>query len=151
MLAIPSLPQIGLDRRIQPRRFLLLLAPLGTESLHLFFKWFAVVFLFCCTDVSAGCQHMAVLADLFEGGAFAETGDIGVLPGVLLAAPGMVGIGDLLDIGLTELTPGAVHQRAHLTGINKQDFTTAVAQSLLATLAVGLVTGKKPQTSGNLR
>src|SRR5690554_4327623 len=61
--AIPKLPQIGLNRRIQPCRFLLLLAPLGTESLHLFLKWFVVVFLLCCTDVATRREHMAVLAD----------------------------------------------------------------------------------------
>src|SRR5690554_6331696 len=51
-LAIPNLPQVGFNRRIQPCRFLLMLAPLGTKSLHLFLKWFVVVFLLCCTDVA---------------------------------------------------------------------------------------------------
>src|SRR5690625_620832 len=53
--SIPKLLEVRLNHRIQPRRFLLLLAPLGTESLHLFFKWFAVIVLFCCADVSARC------------------------------------------------------------------------------------------------
>src|SRR5690606_36660478 len=66
-------------------------------------------------DIATGGGHMAVLADLFEGGAFAETGDIGVLPGLLLAAPGMVRSGDLLNPGITEFSPGAVHQAARTT------------------------------------
>src|SRR5690606_1948187 len=129
---------------------LLLLAPLGTESLHLFFKWFAVVLGHFRADIAPGREHMAVLADLFEGGAFAETGDIGVLPGLLLAAPGMVGIGDLLNIGLTELSPGAVHQGAHVAGVDEQHFAAPVAQGLFATLAVGLVAGEEPEAGGNL-
>src|SRR5690606_32580478 len=147
---IPNLPQVGFNRRIQPCRFLLMLAPLGTKSLHLFLKWFVVVFLLCCTDIATGGEHMAVLADLFEGGAFAETGDIGVLPGLLLAAPGMVGIGDLLNIGITEFSPGAVHQGAHITGVDKQYLAAPVAQGLFAAFAVGLVAGEEPQAGGDL-
>src|SRR5690554_100971 len=61
--AIPKLLQVGFNRRIQPRSFSLLLAPLGCEALHLLFKWFVVVFLLCCTDVATRREHMAVLAD----------------------------------------------------------------------------------------
>src|SRR5690625_1910510 len=62
----------------------------------------------------------------------------------------MVGIGDLLNIGFTELTPGAVHKGAHVAGVDKQYLAASVAQGFLAALAVGFVTGQKPQTSGDL-
>src|SRR5690625_5002590 len=138
---IPNLPQVGFNRRIQPCRFLLLLSPQGTEALHLVFKWFAVVLSSLGTDIAPGRQHMPMLADLFEGGAFAETGDIGVLPGFLLASPGMVGISDLLNSGITEFSPGAVHQGAHVAGVDEQHFAAPVAQGLFAALAVRLVAG----------
>src|SRR5690606_13512828 len=98
--AIPKLLQVGFDRRIQPRRFLLLFTPLGTESLHLFFKWLAIIFLFRRAHIAAGGEHMAVLADLVQRGRLAEAGHVGVFARVLLASPSMVGSGDLLDVGL---------------------------------------------------
>src|SRR5690625_2346109 len=148
--AIPKLPQVGFDRRIQPRRFLLLFTPLGTESLHLFCKWFAIVFLFRRAHIAAGGEHMAVLADLLQRRGLAEAGHVGVFARVLLASPSMVGIGDLLNIGFTEFAPGAVHQRAHVAGVDKQHFAAPDAQSLLAALAIGLVAGQEPEAGRDL-
>src|SRR5690625_4587303 len=102
---------------------------------------------------------MAVLADFFQGGGFAEAGDVLVdiwIPAFAgmtvegFTAPEVVGVGDLLNIGITELSPGAVHQGAHVAGVDEQHFAAPVAQGLFAALAVRLVAGQEPQAGGDL-
>src|SRR5690606_12414839 len=121
--------EVDLDRRIQPRRFLLLLAPLRAESLHFVGKGFAIVLGDFGADVSARGEYMAVLADFFQHRRLAEAGDVLVglwIPAFarmtvkIFTAPEVVGIGDLLNIGTAEFAPGAVHQRVHVAGVDEQ-------------------------------
>ena len=54
------------------------LAQLRDESLHLVLERIAVVRLWFRADVADGGEHVAVFAYFFQGGAFAEAGDVGV-------------------------------------------------------------------------
>src|SRR5690606_20340806 len=104
--AIPSASkaqvfQIVADRVIQLRRFLLLLPPLRAQSLHLVGKGLAVVIGGLGADIAPGGEHMAVLADFLQRRGLAKSGDVLVGAGLLLTTPSMVGIGDLLDVGIT--------------------------------------------------
>src|SRR5699024_9918312 len=77
--------EIGFNGGVQFGGFGLLLPPAGDEPLHFFVEGFAVVFLFGGADVAAGGEHVAVLADFFQVGRFAESGDVPVFAGALCA------------------------------------------------------------------
>ncbi len=91
-------PRIGLYLCVQPLRLRLLLPPLYGEPRHLLREGLAVVFLRLRADVATGRQHVAVLANLFQRYALAETGGVGVLAGVFLFPPGVIGVGDAGDV-----------------------------------------------------
>ena len=74
----PQPRQVFLDGRVQLRGFGLLFPPLGGQALHLLFKRLAVLFLRFRPDVAAGGKNVTVLADLIQGGALAEAGNVGV-------------------------------------------------------------------------
>src|SRR5690606_33939467 len=94
----------------------------------------AVVLLRLGADVAAGREHVAVLAYVIERRALAEPGHVGVFAGALLAAPGVVGVGDPGDVHVGQLAVGAVHHAAELSSVYEEHVAAAVAE--LAVLAV---------------
>ena len=89
---------------------------------------------------------MAVFPNLLERGALAEAGNVRVLAGVFLAAPGVVDIGDAGDIVAVQLTVGAVHHPTQLAGVDEQDLAPPLAVS-----AASAVPGQEPEADGYLR
>src|SRR5206468_2998698 len=126
--------QTGGDRVIKLGGLGLLLAERGGKALHLHLERLPVVLLRLGTDVTAGCEHMAVLAHLLYGRALAETGDVRVFARVLLAAPDVVGVGDAGDVLVGQLAVRAVHHAAELAGVDEEYVAPAVAER--AVLAV---------------
>ena len=63
-----------------------------------------------------------------------------------LAAPGVIGIGDTINVLVGQLAVGAVHHTAELTCVDEEHLAAAVAE-----LAVLLVTRQEPQAGGDLR
>ena len=102
----PQTPEVRFDGRVQLGGLGLLLSPLGGEARHLLLEWLAVVLLGFRADVATRGEDVAVLADLFERGALAEAGNVGVDASVLLAPPGMIRIGDAGD-AVVRSAPGA--------------------------------------------
>lgn len=70
--------QIFRNRTVQPARLFLLLPPLVCQLRHFLLERDAVIGLRLSADVAAGGEDMAVFADLFEAGALAEAGGVGV-------------------------------------------------------------------------
>ena len=79
------------------------------ESVHLLLEGLAVVLLRLRADVAAGGEDVAVLADLLQRRTLAEAGNVGVLARAILAALGVVSIGDAGDVVVGQLPVGAVH------------------------------------------
>src|SRR5690606_31198549 len=94
-------------------------------------------------------EHVVVPADLVQRGGLAEAGHVGVFAGILLAAPGVVGVGDLFDFLIGQFAPGAVHHHAHVAGIDEQHLPAAVAQSGLPDQAVAAALGQDPEAGGD--
>jgi hypothetical protein len=92
----------------------------GLGSVHLLLERLAVVLLRLGADVAAGREHVAVLAYLVQLRALAEAGHVGVLAGLRLAAPGVVGVGDAGDVLVGQLAVGAVHHAAELAGVDEE-------------------------------
>ena len=67
-----------------------------------------------------------MFSDVFQGGRFAEARHVCIFPCVLFTTPGMIGIGNLLNLGVGQLTTGSIHQLAHLAGVNEQHLSTPV-------------------------
>ncbi len=76
----------------------------------------------------------------------AEAGHVGVLARVLVAAPGVVGAGDLRDVGVGQLAVHAVDHRAELAGVDEERLAAPVAEA-----AVLLVAGEEPEADRDLR
>ena len=110
--AIPQLLQVGFDGFLQLCGFGKLLVQLSDKAGHLFGKRLAVIFDRLGSDVSAGGEDVAVACDLLGGGGFAETRYVGVGAATFVAAPGVVGADDLVDVGLGQLTVDAIDERA---------------------------------------
>src|SRR2546427_2502667 len=66
---IAQLPQVDLDGGIELARLSHLLAQHGGEPLHFLLERLAVVLLRLGTDIAAGREHVAMLADLLQRGA----------------------------------------------------------------------------------
>ena len=98
---------------------------------------------------------MPVLSHFFQQRALAEAEHIAVLARLLLATPGVVGVGDAGDVLVGEFAVGAVHQRPELAGVYEEHLTAAVA-ALTPSPSRGrgetaLVASEEPQARGNLR
>ena len=65
---------------------------------------------------------------------------------VLVAAPGVVGAGDLGDVFVGQLAVDAVDERAELAGVDEQGLAGPLAE-----FSVLLVAGDEPQADGDLR
>src|SRR5438128_146099 len=130
-LAIPKLPQVNCDQSIQLRYFSLLLPKGRSESSHPLFERFIVLLGHCCADVTAGREHMAMIADIVERGRLAEAGHVRVLARVLVAAPGMIGAGDLCDVLVAQFAMHAINQHSHLACVDEQRFATAIAEAAI--------------------
>src|SRR5438876_5565812 len=120
LAAIPELLQAGVDSGVELTRLGHLLAQRGGEQLHLLLERLAAVFLRLGAHVATRREHVAVLADLVDCGAFAEPGDVRVLSRLLLPAPGVVGIGDPPDVVIGQLTMRAVYHAAELASVDKK-------------------------------
>ena len=107
-------------------------------------KGSAVVGLRLGADVASGGEHVAVLAHLLEGRALAEPGDIGVLAPFLLAAPGVVGVGDALDVVVAQLAVRAVDHVPQIARVDEEHLVAAVVATAVAVL------GEEPETGGYL-
>ena len=93
---------------------------------------------------------MAVFANFFERGGFAEAGNIRVIACFCLAAPGVIGFGNFPDFFVGEFAPGAVYQHAHLAGVDKEHLPAPIAQFVFQHKAIAAVFSQDPQTSRNL-
>ena len=111
-----------------------------------FFERLTVTFDSLSPHVAAGREHVAVLADVVELRGLAEAGHVGVLARVLVAAPSVIGAGDLRDVLVGQLAVHAIHHRAHLARVDEERLAAPVAEA-----AVLLVAREEPQTDGNLR
>ena len=76
----------------------------------------------------------------------AEAGHVGVLARVLVAAPGVVGAGDLRDVLVGQLAVHAVDHRAQLAGVDEERLAAPVAEA-----AVLLVAREEPEADRDLR
>src|SRR6266508_5416261 len=124
---IPEVLQVGGDGGVKFRSFGLLLAQRLGEPLHLVLERFAVVLQRLCADVATRREHVAVLSDFLQRRCLAEAGYVGVLPRVLLAAPGVVGAGDTGDVFVGQLAVGAIHHAAELAGVEEEYMAAAIA------------------------
>src|SRR5690606_13516811 len=125
--AIPKLPQVCGDGSIELRGLGLLLAQRCNEALHLLLERLAVVLLCLGADITSGRQHVAVLADLLQRRALAEAGDVFVFARLLLAPPGVVGVGDADNVLVGQLAVGAVHHATELARVDEEHMAAAVA------------------------
>src|SRR5579875_3478204 len=112
------------------------------ESLDLLFDWFAVCFGFFGADVPAGGEDEVVLLDFVDAGCSGEAGYVLVL--AVVVAPGVVGAGDLGDVGVVEDAQAAGFHAAELAGVDEQDF----ALTLAVAVAVAVL-GDEPQADGD--
>ena len=84
-------------------------------------------------DVPAWSEHVLVLTDPVQVGCGAKAGDILVrLEVATLAAPGMIGAGDLDNIVIRELAPGTVHHVTELAGVDEQHLAAPSAEAVIA-------------------
>jgi|GEM_PF-3954992 len=95
---MPQLLQVAGSGGVQLRGLGLLLAKLRYEPRHLLLERLAVVLFLLRADVATRREHVPVLAQLIQLRALAEAGNVLVLAGVLLAAPGMAGARDPRDV-----------------------------------------------------
>src|SRR3990172_4160069 len=146
LAAIPKLLQVGRYSGIQLRGPGLLLAQRRGEPLHLLLERLAVVLGSLGANIAAGREHVAVLADVLQFGALAEAGHVGVLARILVAAPGVVGAGDLRDVGIKQLAVHAVGHGAELARVDEERLAAPVAEA-----AVPLVAGEEPEAHRNRR
>src|SRR5579864_3539367 len=133
--AIPKFLQVGGDGGVQLGSLGLLLAQRRDEPLHLLLERFAVVLDGLGADVAARREHVAVLADVLQRGAFAEAGRVGIHARVLVAAPGVVGAGDLRDVGIRQLAVYTVGHGAELAGVDEQRLAAPVAEAAVPLVA----------------
>src|SRR5450759_358002 len=142
-----QLLQVGQDCLVKLSRLLHLLSQFGDQTRHLVLERLVVLLNFSRTDVSARRENVVMLADILDGRGLAEAGDILVLlVTVLIASPGMVGVGYLANVLLCELPVHAVYHRAELASIDKQRLAAAVAK-----VSVLLVARDEPETYRYLR
>src|SRR5687767_8865970 len=80
-----KLLDVGSDRGVQFRGLGVLFPKCRSEPRHLFLERLVVLFLRLGSDVAAGGEHVAVLANLDQWRAPAEAGEVAVLARVLLA------------------------------------------------------------------
>src|ERR1035437_4615081 len=137
-LPIPELPQVGVDQLVEAGRFGLLLAEGGGPAGHLVVQRVGVLFRRFRADVSAGSEDVAVASDLVEPGGLSEAGDVRVFGRVGIAAPGVVGAGDLGDVGVGQFAVSSIGHRAELSGVDEERLAASVAEA-----AVALVAGEK--------
>ena len=149
-LAIAQLLQVGRDGGIEFCGLGLLLAQLGHKSGHLFLKRFAVVVDLSRADIAAGGEDVAVLANVFDGGGFAEAGHIGIVAGVLLPAPGVVGVGDPADILFGQFAVNTINHRPEFSGVDEERLASPVPAGAGRCPAF-LVAGDEPQARRDLR
>jgi hypothetical protein len=71
-----------------------------------------------------------VLLDFRRGRGVAEARHVLVLPGLFLAAPGVIGVGDLLDVFVGQFAVDAVHQCPQLAGVNEERLALALPRPL---------------------
>jgi hypothetical protein len=57
--------------------------------------------------------------NLVRAGRFTVTGDVGVLACPFVAAPRMIGAGDLVEVGIGQLAMHTVDKRAKFAGIDE--------------------------------
>ena len=107
-------------------------------------KGFGVFLLGFSAHVAAGGKDVAVFLNLFQFGGFAEAGDVFVFAGLLLPPPGVIGVGDFLDVFVRQFPVGAVHHAAHFAGVDKKNLAAAVPVA-----AVPLVPGQEPEARRN--
>jgi hypothetical protein len=69
-----------------------------------------------------------MLAHFLQRRALAEAGYVRILAGILLAAPGVVGVGDAGDIFVGQLAVGAVSHAPELAGVDKEQMAAAVTE-----------------------
>src|SRR5450756_949016 len=144
-LAIPELPQVGGDGGILVGSLGLLVPQRYGEPPHLLVERLVVLLGGRGAHEAARREHVAVLADLVERGGPTETGHVGVLAPALVAAPGVVRAGDLRDVLVGELAVRAIHQRAHLAGIDEEGLAAAITEA-----AVASVGGEEPEADRDL-
>ena len=145
--SIAQLLQVFCDCCVELCDLGLLLAKLRHQPLHLLLEGLSVVFDLGCADVATGSEHIAVFTDVFDGRALAESGHVLVLfVAVLVPAPGMIGVGNLLNLLVSQFAVGPVHHAPHLARIDEEDLAAAVTEA-----PVLFVPCQEPQAGGDLR
>ena len=77
----------------------------------------------------------------------AEAGHVGVLARVLVAAPGVVGAGDLRDVVVGQLAVHAVDHRAELAGVDEERLAAPVAEAAVLSCRGRGTTGRPGSAS----
>src|SRR3990172_1765598 len=139
---IANVLQVGPDELVKFGGLLHLPAQLGGKAGHLLFEGLAVILDRGCANVPTGSEDVAVMADLVQGGGFAEAGDI-FIPltpalshtGRSFAAPSVVGVGDPGDIVIGQVAMDAIDQCAELAGVDEQSLAAAIPETT-PTLAI---------------
>lgn len=93
-------------------------------------------------------QDKAVGPKFLVAGGFGKAGNVGIS---LAQTPSMIGFGNLADVGIGKIFPGAVHQEAQFAGVDEQHLAAPVPQFAVLREAVRLVTRQKPQAGRDLR
>ena len=75
------------------------------QPLHLLLERLTIILYCFSADIPTGRENIAVLLDFFELGCLAEAGDVFILL-FQITAPGVVGIGDTLDLFVGKIPGG---------------------------------------------
>ena len=77
--------------------------------------------------VASRGEDEVVLSDLTQCGCLTESGDVLVILARVAGTPGVVGVGDALDVRFGELPLCAGDHLTHVAGIDEENFPMAVA------------------------
>src|ERR1700675_2039897 len=89
-LTIPKLLEVDGNGCIKLLGFAGLISQSRSKPFHLLFERLPIVFNLQGTDIPTWRERVTVLTDVFQRRSFAETGHVGIGPGILVTAPSMI-------------------------------------------------------------
>src|SRR5437870_13189638 len=97
----------------------LLLAQRRGEALHLFFEGLDVILGSLYTNVTSGCEHVTVLANLVKFRDLAKARYVSILARIFIAAPSVICAGDFGEIFVRQFAMYAVNHCAELARVDE--------------------------------